>query len=164
MSGATAKTDNSTTVAGRKDGKKDPLPSYAFHIEINGIIEASFTVCSGLSVRRNVTELREGGVNNGVRWLHSGLSFGKVTLTSGIAHSEALWDWFKEGEVDAKVRYRKVAILQMVPYTKVVARRYDLTNCMATAWTGPSLNTGSSEAAVETLELAFTAFALTKGV
>jgi phage tail-like protein len=163
MSGAAVKTDNSTTVTARKDGKKDPLPLYSFHVEINGIIEASFTACSSISVQRNVTELREGGVNDGVRWLHDGLSFGKVTLTSGIAHSEALWNWFKEGDVDAKVRYRQVAILQMVPYTQLIARRYDLKNCMPTVWTGPNLNTGSSEVAVETLELAFQSFALTKG-
>jgi phage tail-like protein len=155
--------DMITTVQARQDGSKDPVPSYAFHVEINGIVEASFTQCSGLSVTREVTALKEGGVNDGVRWLQSGLTFGKVTLQSGIAHSEVLWNWFKEGSEDAKVTYRRVAILQMVPYTQTVVRRYDLTRCMATAWTGPSLNTGSNEAAIETIELAFERFALTRG-
>jgi phage tail-like protein len=156
-------TDNSVNTTARVDQKGDPVPAYAFHVEIDGIIEASFTSCSGLNVSRNVEPLREGGVNNSVKWIHSGLNFGKVTLESGITHSDALWLWFVTGAEDLKVGYKSVSILQMVPYTAKVARRYDLTNCMATTWTGPSLNTGSSDAAVETLEIAFQSFTLTKG-
>lgn len=163
MLGGGLKVDNSVLMINRQDGKLDPVPAYAFHVEIDGILEASFTQCSGLSVTREVTALKEGGVNDAVRWLHSGLTFGKVTFHSGVCYSEALWKWFNEGAVDGKVKYKKVAVLQMTPYTKIVARRYDFTNCMATAWTGPSLNTGSNEAAIETLEIAFQRFALTKG-
>ncbi len=163
MLGGGLKVDNSILMTNRQDGKRDPVPTFAFHVEISGIVEASFTQCSGLSVSRSVTALREGGVNDGVRWLHSGLTFGKVTLHSGVCYSEALWKWFEEGSADGKVRYKQVAILQMTPYTKIVARRYDLLNCMATQWTGPSLNTGSNEAAIETLEIAFQKFTLSKG-
>jgi len=148
---------------GRQDGKQDPLPSYAFHVEIDGIVEASFTQCSGLSVTREATPLREGGVNDAIHYLPGALSFGKVSLQSGVAHSEALWNWFNEGHEDGKVRFRRVAVLQMVPYTQQVVRRYDLTNCMVTQWSGPSLNTGSNDAAIETIELAFKNFALTRG-
>lgn len=147
----------------RPDGKLDPVPAYAFHVEIDGIVEASFTQCSGLSVTREATPLREGGLNDAVHYLPGALTFGKVSLQSGIAHSEVLWNWFKEGDVDGKVTFRRVAVLQMVPYTQEVVRRYDLTKCMVTQWSGPSLNTGSNEAAIETIELAFQNFALTRG-
>ena len=148
---------------GRQDGKKDPVPSYAFHVEIDGVVEASFIQCSGLSVTREVTPIKEGGRNDEMYWLPSGMTFGKVSLQSGVAHSEVLWNWFKEGSSDAKVTLRNVAVLQMVPYTQTVVRRYDLTDCMVTQWSGPSLNSGSNEAAIETIELAFRKFALTRG-
>ena len=148
---------------GRQNGNQDPVPSYAFHVEIDGIVEASFIQCSGLSVTREATPLREGGVNDAVHYLPGTLSFGKVSLQSGIAHSEVLWEWFKEGYADGNVRFREVAVLQMVPYTQQVVRRYDLTKCMVTQWSGPSLNTGSNDAAIETIELAFSNFALTRG-
>lgn len=151
------------TAMGRQDGQKDPVPAYAFAVEIDGIVEASFTQCSGFSVTREVTPIKEGGRNDEMRWLPSGWTFGKITLHSGITYSDALWSWFKEGSSDAKVKIRNVAILQMIPYTQTVVRRYDLTDCMVSQWSGPSLNSGSNEAAIETIELAFRKFALTKG-
>lgn len=147
----------------RDDGKNDPVPAFAFRVLIDGIASATFTSCSGLSVTREVTPLREGGVNDGVTWLHTGLSYGKITLKSGITHSAALWEWFYTGALDGKVRYRQISIEQIVPYTQTVSRRYDLENAMATVWTGPSLDTGSSEVAVETLEIAFRRFKVTAG-
>lgn len=144
----------------RPDGKFDPVPAYAFHIEIDGIVEASFTACTGLSVTRDVTPLREGGMNDGVHWIHSGLSYGKITLESGVTHSDALWQWFITGAADGKITYKNFFILQMVPYTDKIARRYSIEKGFPTTWTGPGLNTGSADAAVETLEIAFTRFAL----
>lgn len=147
----------------REDGKTDPVPAFAFRVVIDGIASATFTNCSGLTVTRAVTELREGGVNDGAVWLHTGLTYGKITLKSGITHSAELWEWFYTGALDGKVRYRQIAIEQIVPYTQRVARRYDLENAMATMWSGPSLDTGSSEVAVETLEIAFRRFTVTPG-
>ena len=147
----------------RDDGKVDPVPAFAFRVLIDGVVGATFTSCTGLTVTRGVTELREGGVNDGAVWLHTGLSYGKITLKSGITHSAALWEWFYTGALDGKVRYRQVAIEQIVPYTQRVARRYDLENAMATVWSGPSLDTSSSEVAVETLEIAFRRFKVTAG-
>ena len=148
------------SLMGRQDGKKDPVPSYAFHVQIQGIVEASFIQCSGLSVTREVVTLREGGYNDGVHYLPGQLSFGKVSLQSGIAYSDALWKWFNTGHEHGGVRFRDVAILQVVPYTQKVVRKYDLTHCMVTQWTGPSLNTGTNDAAIETIEFAFRNFAL----
>lgn len=151
------------SLMGRQDGKKDPVPSYAFHVEIDGIVEASFIQCSGLSVTREVVTFKEGGLNDEVHHLPGPLTFGKVSLQSGIAYSDALWQWFDVGHQHGGVRFRNVAILQVVPYTQNVVRRYDLKDCMVTQWTGPSLNTSSNEAAIETIEMAFTKFKLTKG-
>lgn len=163
MAAGIASASSTLASVDRSDGKKDPVPSFAFHVEINGIVEASFTACSGLSVTREVTPIKEGGVNDGVTWLHTGLSYGKITLQSGIAYSTALWNWFYTGAQDGKVQYKTVSILQKVPYTQTTARRYDLVDCMATGWTGPSLDTGTDNVAIESLEIAFKRFTVTAG-
>ncbi len=153
------KPDNSTRTV-REDKQQDPLPSFAFHVEIAGVEEAAFTSASGISVTRPVTALREGGANNSVFWKHEQLDLGKMTLERGIAYSNTLWNWFNTGAEDGKVELKSVTVRQYVPYTTKVAREYILTGCMPTAWTGPSFNAGSNEVAVERLELAFRTFEL----
>ena len=51
----------------------------------------------------------------------------------------------------------------MVPYTDKVVRRYDLEKAFPTQWQGPSLDTNSNEVAVESIEIAFTKFKVSKG-
>ncbi len=157
-----AATTEMHTVA-REDGKGDPVPAFAFRVAIDGVIGATCTGCTGLTVTRGVTELRQGGVNDGAVWLHTGLSYGKITLKSGITHSTALWEWFYTGALDGKISLKTITIEQIVPYTQTVARRYELANAIATVWSGPSLDTGSNEVAVETLEIAFQRFTVTPG-
>jgi phage tail-like protein len=156
----TALIGSASGVTARPDGTLDPVPVFAFHVEIDGIIEASFISCSGLNVTREVTALKEGGMNDGQHWIHTGLSFGKITLESGVTHSDALWRWFNTGAEDGKLEFKDFFIIQIVPYTDDVARRYSIQKGLPTAWTGPSLNTSGAEAAVEKLEIAFTRFTL----
>ena len=79
------------TIFERADGLVDPVPAYAFHVEVDDIIEASFVGCSGLNVTRQAEELSEGGVNDYKHWLHGPVSYGKITLRRGIVHSDELW-------------------------------------------------------------------------
>jgi len=161
----------------------DPLLSFSFYIEIDDKIEAGFTVCTGLSVRREVMTYQEGGINDYVHTLPGRVTYGNITLKRGIAFSEALWRWFATGfaftvaglaageaavSEDRNKRnralaaqnalYRKISIYQCVPYTTKVARQYDLEEAFPIAWNGPELNTGSSEVAIESIEIAFRKF------
>jgi phage tail-like protein len=151
------------TIVDRADGLVDPVPAYAFYVEIDNIIEASFTGCSGLSVTRESEDFFEGGLNDRKHWLHGRVSYGKITLNRGIAHSDELWLWFVKGADSGFVEERTVTILQMIPYTDKVVRRYNLEKAFPTQWSGPSLDTGSNDVAVETLEIAFSKFTLVKG-
>lgn len=157
---APANTDNSTSVTTRSGGLMDPVPGYAYQVYFDNTLQAAFTNVTGLSVTRDVEMLREGGLNDQVHWLHSGFSFGKITLERGITHTLELWDWFVTGAEDANLTKKSVVIEQMVPYTQKVARRYELTDAIVTSWTGPGLSAGSTEVAVESLEIAFTRFTM----
>lgn len=150
------------TIFERADGLVDPVPAYAFHVEVDGIIEASFVGCSGLSVTRQAEELTVGGINDHKIWLHGPVSYGKITLRRGIARSDELWQWFIDGADKGSIDCRDISILQMVPYTDKVVRRYDLEEAFPTQWSGPNLDTNSNEVAIESLEIAFTKFKVSK--
>jgi len=175
-----AKADDKALGSGMYD---DPLLGFSFFIEIDDKVEAGFIACAGLSVRREVMTYQEGGINDYVHTLPGRVSYGNITLKRGIAFSDKLWKWFASGFAfnvasisqseaaisenrgnrnraiaDAEPLYRKLSIYQCVPYTIKVARRYHLEYAFPVAWTGPDLNTSSSEVAVESIEIAFRKF------
>lgn len=142
----------------------DPLLNFSFFIEINNVIEAGFIGCSGLNVKREVLPVKEGGVNDMVYSLPGQVTFGNITLKHGIALSDKLWKWFEKGYEYGMVDYRDdVSIIQAIPFRPHGShwvRRYHLRGAFPTAWTGPSLDTGNIEVAVETLELSIQKFSV----
>lgn len=146
----------------RPDNVVDPVPAYAFYIEIDNIIQAGFLSCTGLTMRREAPKIvAEGGLNNAVHILPTPITYGQVTLRHGVTYSLALLNWFLEGAEDGKIAYRQVTIYQVVPYvTGKVVRRYHLAGVIPVTWSGPGLDTGSAEIAVESLELAFSSMTI----
>lgn len=145
----------------------DPLLSFSFIVEVNGLAEAAFTSCTGLSVKREVTTHQEGGVNDYVHTLPGRTSYGNITLKRGIAFSTELWKWFDAmfkfgaGDYTSSV-YRQIVIHQQIPYTNTRVRNYTLECAFPVSWTGPDLNTNSNEVAIESLEIAFRRFTVTE--
>ncbi|MCB0082976.1 MAG: phage tail protein [Caldilineaceae bacterium] len=142
----------------------DPLLSFSFFVEVNNIIEAGFTSCSGMSAKRETMPVQEGGVNDMVYTLPGRISYGNITLKHGIALSDKLWKWFEEGYAYGMVTYRDdVSIIQAIPFRPQGThwvRRYHLKGAFPIAWTGPNLETSSTEVAVESLELSIQKFTL----
>lgn len=135
----------------------DPTPAYKFfvYVELNGIIEAGFTSCSGLAMEREIIEHEEGGVNDYVHKLSGRTSYSNITLSQGITFTSSLWKWYQDGIYDGKVRRIPLSIIQYSAYMSVPARWYNLTGAFPVSWTGPELDAGSSEMAIESLEVAF---------
>lgn len=148
----------------KSDRPVDPLLSFSFFIEIENVIEAGFINCTGLSAKREVIPIQEGGVNDMVYSLPGRITYGNITLKHGIALSDKLWKWFEKGYAYGMVDYRDdIAIIQAIPFrphSSHWVRRYHLQGAFPIAWTGPELNTGSTEVAVETLELSIQKFSL----
>lgn len=146
------------------DRPVDPLLSFSFFVEIDNVIEAGFISCTGLSAKRETMSVQEGGVNDLVYTLPGRISYGNITLKHGIALSEKLWKWFEKGYAYGLVDYRNdVAIIQTIPFRPHGShwvRRYHLQGAFPIAWTGPELNTSSTEVAVETLELSIQKFSV----
>lgn len=133
--------------------RKDVTISFKFNVEINGIIEASFTECSGLGMEREVYTYEEGGVNDYVHKLPGRTKYTNVVLKRGQTDSFELWNWYQKGIRDGNIERRHVSII-LYQRDGSVARRWNLRGAYPVKWTAPAFKTDSNQAAIETLELA----------
>ena len=62
----------------------DPYKNFRFLVELDGIVQAGFTDCSGFGSNVEVIEYREGGDASTVRKLPGKISFPDITLKWGV--------------------------------------------------------------------------------
>src|SRR5579862_7770495 len=74
-------------------GRVDPFKNSRFLVEIDGIVQAGFSDCSGLGSHVEPVEYREGGDPNTVRKLPGKVTYPDITLKWGITNSRELYDW-----------------------------------------------------------------------
>ena len=154
----------------------DASPAWKFFVEVQSVIVAEFQECSGLSMEREVTEVKEGGTND-FEWLLPGrIKYGPITLKKGITYNRELWRWFRWGMMDGQVwgvdnapdtflavkmmRVMGVKIPQGISISIIlgtvdgkVAKHWNLIGAIPVKWVGPELTAGSDQVAVETLEV-----------
>ena len=140
------------TVRAPTGGREDPLPSYSFAVEIDGIVQGSFRSVSGLSCETEVIEYREGG-DNTIRLLPGLTRCGPVELKYGLTTNRELWDWYQSVMDGGKEIRKNISIVILTPAHEERAR-YNLYNAWPTKWEGPALNASGNDVAVETIELA----------
>ena len=83
----------------------DPYAGFRFVLEIDGIVQGSFSQVSGFGSRVQPIEYREGGDAPTVRKLPGLVSYPDVTLRWGVTDSRELYDWHMAavaGHVDRK--------------------------------------------------------------
>src|SRR5688500_15612616 len=73
--------------------RTDPFKNFRFLVEIDGIIQAGCSDCSGFGSAVEVIEYREGGDPATVRKLSGKTSYPDLTLKWGITASHDLYDW-----------------------------------------------------------------------
>ncbi|MBC7315126.1 MAG: phage tail protein, partial [Chloroflexi bacterium] len=122
---------------------------------------AYFTECTLPTLEVEVEEEMEGGYNTGTHLLPGRVRRGSLTLKRGLARSSALLAWYlsvMQGQITKAQRQVSVILLDE---NGAPILRWDLQNAYPTKWTGPTLNTSRSDAAIETLELAFESVVVT---
>src|SRR5687768_8877807 len=67
-------------------------PRYA--VEVDGMINATFSECSGLVATIRSDKWEEGGANFTTLKFPGRTDFGNITLKHGIGYSSELFDWF----------------------------------------------------------------------
>lgn len=138
-----------------KPPKRPVYSTYRFYVELEGLAEAAFSECSGLQVETEVFEWEEGGLNGFRHRLPGRTKFQNLVLKRGVATAN-LWKWYYEA-IGGKI-VRKTLSVILCGYGGMAEVRWNFTGAVPVKWSGPSFRTGSTEAAVETLELAHHGF------
>ena len=73
--------------------RNDPYSAYNFLVEIDGLAAGAFTEVTGLGVKVEPIQYREGGDRQSVRQLPGQTEYSPVTLRYGLTQSHELWDW-----------------------------------------------------------------------
>ncbi len=133
---------------------KYPLTGFQFVVEIGGVIHASFSEFSQLSMQWKVKKYKEGGVNHFEHQLPTRIKAAKVTLKYGANVSPDLWRWITRGIYDGNVDYLNMSIVMFDPAWFEV-RRWNLERAYPIKWKGPSLKSDSKKVAIESLTIAF---------
>ena len=129
-------------------GRNDPYKNCNFLVEIDGIVTAGFSECSGLSSEVEIIEYREGG-DFRVRKLPGLAKFGNITLKRGVTNSMDLYNWHRDvlnGQTN-----RKDGVVILLDDTRAPVARWVFREAFPQKYEGPRLNARSSEGAIETL-------------
>jgi phage tail-like protein len=134
--------------------KFDPLMSFRFLVEIDGITTAHASEVSGLQIETETEPYEEGGVNNFVHQLPKRTKYQHITLKRGITDRDDLWRWYQE-VISGRFKRKNGAIILMdtAGHEKW---RWNFQEAYPVKWTGPDLKADSNTVAFEAIELAHT--------
>lgn len=134
--------------------REDPLVSFHFGVDIQGVVQGFFTECSGLGSETEITEhkvVRDG--KEVVMKIPGRLKWENIVLKRGITSSMDMWDWRKLVE-DGKVsEARKDGSVVMFDQTGAEVARWNFERGWPTKITGPSVKSDSNELGVEELTI-----------
>jgi phage tail-like protein len=135
----------------------EPALSLRFMVVIDGQVRlGDWTKCEGLSVEYDIFEYREGGNNGFVHRLPGRAKYQNIKLSRPVdGSSAAVAGWL--ASVQARVNPSTAAITVLDP-DGVAVTTWNLVGVYPAKWTGPTLDVGSSTAAIETLELVHNGF------
>ena len=134
---------------------KDPLVSYTFCLEIDGVSAAFFKEGSGFDSSVEVIEHRENGKGGKevIRKLPGRAKWSDIVLKRGSTDDMSLWNWHKmvlDGDIWG-ARKNMAIVVYDTKYSEVA--RFNVTNAWPSKWQGPDLNTTNNQVAIETLTI-----------
>ena len=132
--------------------RNDPFPGYNFAVEIDGLVSASFSEVSGLSVEIEVNEYREGGQNEYMHKRAGPVKCPNLVLKRGMNVNTELWNWYWN-VVNGTIERKNFSVV-MMDTSGQEWRRWNFQQGYPVKWTGPDLRANANEIAIESVELA----------
>jgi phage tail-like protein len=129
-----------------------PLMTFNFAVEVEGLLVGGFTRVEGLSGEVVVEDYREGGVNGYVHKLAGRTSFANLELRYGLTGVGMLWDWFAattEGSIQ-----RRNGTVMLLDQQRVPVMWWNFRNALPVRWSGPTFDASDDAIGIESLELA----------
>jgi len=139
------------------DRKKDPLANFHFYVDIESVFAGTFREVSGLGSENPVIEYWHAGQKGETRWLKmpGRLKVNDLTFKTGtIDDTMALHKWRKEIEDGNVDKNRKNGSIWMFNQANEPVAKCDFTDAWPIKISGPTLNAGANETAVEEITLA----------
>lgn len=133
----------------------DPYRNFNFKVEIDGIIQAGFSDCTGFGASTDPIEYREGGDKyNSVRKLPGATKQNNIVLKWGLTDPAQgdLYSWYQnimKGKIERK--NGSIIVLDLEGNEKV---RWNFFDAWPTKWDGPDFSAKGNEVAIDSLELA----------
>ena len=130
-------------------GRVDPFKNSRFLVEIDGIVQAGFSDCTGLGSHVDPVEYREGGDPNTVRKLPGKVSYPDITLKWGITNSRELYDWHFAA-VSGQVQRKNGSVI-LLDDTGAEQVRWNFFNAWPSKWDGASFSAKGNDVAIDSL-------------
>ena len=130
-------------------GRNDPFTAGNFRVEIVGITTASFSQVQGLEASIDVIEYRAGNSALNMEKLPGLFKTADVILKRGLTLDLSLWNWIRSAMTGNLIR--TVVLITLLDQSDKPVLIWNLNNAWPKKWTGPTLNAGSSEVAMEEL-------------
>lgn len=135
-------------------GRSDPLVSYHFHVEIDGITQAQFRECGGLGSESQVVEYKEAvkGVTV-IRKQPGAIKWSDITLKRGVSDVMELWQWRKQVEQGKVDEARKNGSIVLYDQANKEIARWNFKDGWPSKLSGPQVKADSNEVAIEELTI-----------
>ena len=127
------------------------LPAYRFLLDFDNAIAGSFKSVSGIGNKQDVIEFKLGG-DKSVRRKPGRVTFNNIVLERGLSQNEDLAKWRQE-IINGDDSRRSGAVVFLNQEGEEQAR-YNFYRAWSVSWEGPGLTAGSSDMAIEKVELA----------
>lgn len=133
----------------------DPLVSFNFGIEVEGIITGFFTECAGLGSESEVIEHKVVGTGGKevVRKIPGRLKWGDVTLKRGVTTNLDFWEWRKMVEDGNVSKARKNGSIIMYDQEGEPVARWSFERGWPSKISGPSVKSDGNEIVVEEMTI-----------
>jgi phage tail-like protein len=131
--------------------RRDPFLTFNFQVEIEGILTAGFSECSGLQAEIEAQPYSEGGVNGFEHQFWGRTRYPRLVLKRGLTQIDGLWDWY--WEVAQGVIQRKNGTIYLLDSQHRPKLAWHFLQAMPVKWTGPELRADAATVAFESVEL-----------
>jgi phage tail-like protein len=135
--------------------RDDPYAAYNFQVIVTNVsddgvaVSGSFSEVSGLEVSQDPILYRNGSEDITQRKVPGLKKFTDITLKRGITGHVGFWNWVVEA-LNGKVRRTAGSIL-LLDENRNEVMRWNFNRAWPCKYTGPTLNGGNNEIAIETL-------------
>lgn len=137
------------------DSLQDPHIVHHFALEVQGLVSATFSECSGLDTSNEVIEHIENDQTGAqkITKLVGRLKWGDITLKRGVTDNMDLWNWRKQvidGQID--IARKDASILMMDAMDQQIAR-IDIKRCWPAGYKSSDVKSADNSVMIETVTL-----------